>query len=304
MSELCLLDSELTAAYQTANGASLRGQRAYLILNRTRLFLIIAAAAAGVFTAASSTHRIEKEVFASAAVVAFLAAFCVEVFILARRDEELWYHGRAVAESAKTLSWRYAVGASPFTRDLEDADVVFSNSLKDVIDESPITPDLPPITGVLVSDSMRSLRQSSLADRKQAYIKCRIDNQANWYAAKAESCGKSASRWRIAMIAFELIGALCALLVLINVTDLVFDGIISSVIAAAAAWLELKQFDNLAEAYSLTATELTFVRSEADRVNDENGWSAYVNSAEQAISREHTMWLARRIKPRTRLRKK
>lgn len=304
MGDACLLDSELTPAYQEANKASLHGQKFYLLLNRTRLFLIIAAALAGAFTAVSSDHRIEKETFASIALIAFLVVFGVEIIILVRRDKELWYHGRAVAESAKTLSWRYAVRANPFARGLEDADSLFANSLKDVIDESPVQSELPPITGDLISQGMRTLRQSSLTDRKQVYLKCRIEDQTNWYAKKAKSSEVSAGRWRVAMIAFEMVGAICALLVLIDVTDFVFDGIISSVVAASGAWLELKQFDNLAAAYSLTATELNFVRSEASRVSDEAEWSTYVNSAEQAISREHTMWLARRVKPRNKLRGK
>jgi len=114
---------------------------------------------------------------------------------------------------------------------------------------------------------------------------------------------RRAATWRASLIVFESLGAIAALLVLVNAITLVLDGILASMIAAAGAWIEVKQFDNLAEAYSLTATELTFVRSDADHVSDEQGWSTYVDSAELAMSREHTMWLARRVKPRPRRRR-
>jgi hypothetical protein len=42
--------------------------------------------------------------------VAFAAIACLELYLLVRRPEAEWYDGRAVAESAKTPAWRYAIG--------------------------------------------------------------------------------------------------------------------------------------------------------------------------------------------------
>jgi hypothetical protein len=192
--------------------------------------------------------------------------------------------------------------ADPFAFDdsIQEADRRMADRLEDLLAESPIAAELPPVAGENVSERMRALRQSTLGERKLAYIDGRVDDQKTWYINKAGDNRKRAAIWRSLLIIFELAGALWALLVLINVTTLVLDGVLASMIAGAGAWLEVKQFDNLAEAYGLTATELTFVRSDADSVTDEAGWSSYVNSAEQAISREHTMWLARRVKPRSR----
>jgi hypothetical protein len=71
-------------------------------------------------------------------------------------------------------------------------------------------------------------------------------------------------------------------------------GIVAAAIAVVAAWMQTKQHETLGRAYSVTAQELAAVRTdwEADRNEDE--WAAFVDEAEEAISREHTLWRASR----------
>ena len=66
--------------------------------------------------------------------------------------------------------------------------------------------------------------------------------------------------------------------------------------AAAAAWTQMRQHRTLAAAYGLAAQELTLSRPLLEHVDDEAEWSRAVADAEDAISREHTTWLARRSK--------
>jgi hypothetical protein len=71
----------------------------------------VGAAAAGVFSL-STPRRIDLA--AVATVVALVGAVIVEIWLLTDRPEQAWYDGRALAESAKTLAWRFAVGSAPF----------------------------------------------------------------------------------------------------------------------------------------------------------------------------------------------
>ena len=64
-------------------------------------------------------------------------------------------------------------------------------------------------------------------------------------------------------------------------------------IGAGAAWLALKQHTVLRSAYALTAAELEKQIATLTAAEDAN-WSESVADAEEAISREHTMWLASR----------
>lgn len=70
-------------------------------------------------------------------------------------------------------------------------------------------------------------------------------------------------------------------------------GLCAAVVASGAAWVALKQFTTLASAYSTTAAELALQASRLEVV-EEVDWSVKVVDAEEAISREHTLWLASR----------
>jgi hypothetical protein len=71
------------------------------------------------------------------------------------------------------------------------------------------------------------------------------------------------------------------------------SGVLAAAVAGGAAWLGLRQYSSLASAYSVTAAELGLSYSKlAETV--ENEWAAAVADSEEAISREHTMWLASR----------
>ena len=70
-----------------------------------------------------------------------------------------------------------------------------------------------------------------------------------------------------------------------------FD-IAAALMASGAAWLATKQHSNLAASYAIAADELREIAAQAVGEGSESAWAAYVADAEEAISREHTMWLA------------
>lgn len=292
-----LNEAGMPAVHNVADITSGRSQTEYLLWTRARLSFVILAAAAGAWAAAAGKPPGWHKSLAAIAVACFVIALSAEILLLSRRPEELWYHARAIAESSKTLAWRYAMRANPFTaaQSEAEADTRMNQRLQDLLAQSPIAGKLPPPAGENITEPMRTLRTATLEERKQAYLASRVDDQQEWYAKKARYNRKRAKLWRSLLILFELAGALWAIFILAGFTTIVLDGLLASMVAGAGAWLEVKQFENLADAYSLTATELGFVHNAAEQADDEDGWSAYVNSAEQAISREHTMWLARRV---------
>ena len=72
-------------------------------------------------------------------------------------------------------------------------------------------------------------------------------------------------------------------------------GVVASLIAAATAWTQAKQFSNLAAAYTHRPPGAD-LDPRAARAPDRGRGpvGAFVDSAEGAISREHTMWRAAR----------
>ena len=54
----------------------------------------------------------------------------------------------------------------------------------------------------------------------------------------------------------------------------------------------MKQHSNLASAYGVTADELARIRQLIEEQASEEDWDRFVGEAEEAISREHSMWKA------------
>lgn len=287
---------DLPALFYAADSASLDGQRRFMKATGATLVVAVLGALTGAVASASAS----LEPVAIGGAVAFLIGVFVSVFLLLDRPESGWYGGRAVAESAKTLAWQYAVGGASFRNDAagDATDRLFFNRLEAVvsgIDDPGIAAGL---AGEQITPAMRTLRASERSTRQAAYEKGRIDDQLEWYASKGRWNQRRARRWRGAMLAFQAVGATSAILTASGTLDVELLGLMGAAAASVAAWLQTKDHASLAQAYAVAARELGTIKQRLHEPRDEEEWAAFVESAEQAISREHTMWLARRGAPR------
>jgi hypothetical protein len=285
MAERGLVDGDLPGLFEAADAASGRGQREYVSGVRWRLVLAVAAAGLGV---------VPGRVEAAGVAVAFAVMVVVELRLRARRPEEVWYDGRAVAESAKSLAWRYSVRGLPFGKgDEGEVERRFAAELGTLLDDVPTrevgTSVRPPVT-----ERMRVLRGSDLGARKAAYLAGRVDDQREWYARKAAVNETLARRWRLVMLVAEVVGIVAALGRVAGVLNVDLAGVLATIIAAGAAWSGMRQHSTLARAYTFAAEELAIARGRLEAVADEESWAREVNDAEEAVSREHTMWRASR----------
>lgn len=60
----------------------------------------------------------------------------------------------------------------------------------------------------------------------------------------------------------------------------------------------MKQHESLATAYALASSELRSIADLLHGVEKEEEWAKFIDEAEGAISREHTMWRAARSRPK------
>jgi hypothetical protein len=77
-------------------------------------------------------------------------------------------------------------------------------------------------------------------------------------------------------------------------SDIRLTGFFTCVASALIAWLQLKQHKELAQSYAVAEIELGFIEEKARHVMTDREFSDFVSDAENAISREHTLWIARR----------
>ncbi|MDQ4502299.1 DUF4231 domain-containing protein [Sinomonas sp. ASV322] len=281
---------ELPGFFKDADAASLAAQRTYLALNRTRLWSAVAGALGGAITWSAA----DLDAGALVALAGFLVALVAELVLAYLQPERDWYSGRALAESMKTMAWCYAVGGDPFASGIDDAEArrILRQRAELLLqkggDKISMSTESP-----LVTAWMTELRHSDFETRRAAYLEHRTRDQRNWYARKARQDKRKADAWRTALVAAEIIAVTASTLRVTKALEVDLAGILGAAIGAGAAWLALKQYAQLSAAYSLASRELSLQEDLLSQVN-ESEWAHAVSDAEEAISREHTMWLASR----------
>ncbi|MFF4340366.1 DUF4231 domain-containing protein [Kitasatospora sp. NPDC001540] len=294
----------LPRVFWAADGASLQGQARAVALSRWELLLLVGAAFAG---------SADGPVWAWAAALAYLGALFIALTVARQNPQRLWYDGRAVAESVKTLVWKYAVRADsyqPPPRKLPDAERLYDIQLSGILgefDTGLVAPGVieeldswrAPARHPQITDTMEKLREQPLSVRREVYLRERVQSQRQWYQAKAVQC-RNATR-RVGRLAVVLPAAGLLLAVLRALGQFGFDalGAVSAVAASVAAWAQLRQYRPQAAAYTLAAAELAKVEAQLasldlDSAEAEEIWARFARDAEDAISREHTTWQARR----------
>jgi hypothetical protein len=288
---------DLPALHNAANKASITAQGRYITLFVLNLFLLILGA---VLTAFALQSDEAKATLASAAGISFVLSTIVAASIAVKRYEKTWYGGRAIAESVKTLAWKYMMGAEPYgiTLTTKDADERFRRDLSALLEQRRY------LSGALdgelsnnpqITDEMRFIRGLETGERKDLYIKARIENQQRWYANNALTNQIKEWRWFLVILTAQMLAAASAfVLIRWPLAPLRLSGVFATVAAGSIAWLQVKRHQELAQSYNLAAHELGLIAITAIPIKTDEELSRFVSDAENAISREHTMWVARR----------
>lgn len=286
-------DTDMPQLFQAADQASVHGQVSYVGRTRLRLVLLCAAATSGIVPL--TVGKGEINVPSLFGVGFFVLALGIEGLLWRDRPDKAWYDGRAVAESAKTLAWKFAVGGDPFPITMSPADARrLLLARLDAVSSQFRELELEPVDAPLVSSWMTAQRASPFDERRMVYLEQRVGHQQHWYAVKATYNRRRARQWRTTLVALELCGAAISLVEATTRTGLFVAPVLAAVAGAVVAWLETKQHDSVARAYSAAVRDLASARLRLELVETEESWATEVGDAEEAISREHTVWLASR----------
>lgn len=233
-------------------------------------------------------------------VLAFLSLVSVATMAHILKPDQNWYHARAMAESIRTISWRFMMRAVPF----EDVDKVatakaaYADHLKDILDNSrkvgvSVTvndPGKPQIT-----ESMEAVRRLGIAERLEIYRTERVDDQKKWYAMKSRYNGRLSSIWYTVICSVYIVPVILIVLDIVEVrSNWTAVSIFLLLGSSILGWTKSKRYSELATSYALAAQEIAILSEMAATVETETQLSDFVNSAELAFSREHTQWVARR----------
>ena len=149
----------------------------------------------------------------------------------------------------------------------------------------------------IITSKMLEIRGLSLHERKQYYIKNRIEDQKTWYSDKAQYNIDKYNCWFKTIITSQILSIIGVIILIkdpLNSWNIV--GLFTTISASGLSWLQVKQHQELKQAYTTAAQELNFILSLSDEIDTENAFSKFVLDSENAISREHTLWLAQKRK--------
>jgi hypothetical protein len=283
-----LTSFEMPALFIATDRYALHWQKYFLKCQKVQLVALVLVAVGG----ATSVHVKTFRVSAAVTVLALIAALFVRWLLYKHGPERKWYNGRAAAESCRNLAWKYVQRAEPFTESEVVADLIFIGRVNEILHTVPTLDQATPNNFDQITTTMRNLRAKPFSDRKKTYIQLRIEDQQRWYASKTNFNSKNARRWSFHVALLESGAIVLAIVRVGGGPEFDWSGILAVASAAAVAWLQSRQHETLAQSYSVTAQELASVRSSLIDISDEGEWAELVEQAEEAMSREHTLWRA------------
>lgn len=290
--------SDYPALYQAADAASLRNQILYNRLLRGELVLIVTTATLGAFSFLMPPSY--GSWFAIVAAGLLAGAILTKGITQWRDLSGTWFDGRAVAETLKSSTWRYMLRVDPFDDDAK-CDDEFTQEIRAILKARQGLADqlnVGPKGSRQITEEMRCVRKLPVQARRDYYITYRLDNQTDWYGNRATLNRKASNFWFWSSLFAQVLALICAIVriawPLIPLSTL---GLFTTAAAAMGAWTQARRNDELAKAYSLAYQELLTIRSFAESTTTEDALVGMVRDCEGAISREHTMWMAKRAEP-------
>lgn len=286
--------------FQKSDTASVQQQSNYILASKTEFTFVLLSALLGGFIIIGNVKTCVA--FYVLTAIALFIAFITRIAIQLNRWDRKWFDTRAIAESVKTATWRYVMAVDPYQ--VSDSDKVADKKFVDDLDE--IFKTRPEAHSAMascltsgdkqISDRMKEIRNLSINDRKTIYVKQRVQDQKNWYKKKAKFNGDCDRLWFFRIMICEAVGV-CVAVGLIFWPGAFLNplGIVTTLTAVFCAWVQIKKHRELSQSYALAEQELTSIESLEGHVVTEENLMEYVVNTENAISREHTMWCAKRI---------
>ena len=283
-------EQDFPSLYRSANEASLASQKHFFRALKVHLGTLIVAAALSII-------NIPHWSIAALQLLSLLSALGCSIYLFARRPDRLWYAGRAVAESIKTITWRYICRAEPFQGEDAGAQNEFRQKLRAIVEQNrevcqALTEHLD---GAQITPVMDQMRDRPLDERRATYAADRIADQLTWYAKKAGFNRRMSKGFFWLLVVTNAGAVVCAVLRIVYPDQAFWP---TDVFVAAAAsllsWMQAKRFSELAGSYALAAHEISLIKEQSLLPDTDEKFSLFVGDAENAFSREHTQWVARK----------
>lgn len=288
-------ENDFPCYYIDSDDASKRAQKLYKGITWLTLVLMFISTTLG-----SIDSKISNKIphFDSINGIILFSAGLITIYLNYQAPERKWYLGRAIAESMKTLTWRYMMHADPFFEGNSKNDLkIFTERIQAInkqANQSKFIPKPNKSHKDIITEKMEEIRILSFEERKEFYSKYRINEQIKWYGDKSELNGKIAKLCSVIVISCQFLAAIYAFSFIETVKVFNINNVLVFFATSIISIVELNKYKEIYQSYALTKQELNIIRTKFRQVQNDAELNEFVLEAEQAISREHTMWLARR----------
>ncbi|MDX3913879.1 MAG: DUF4231 domain-containing protein [Pseudosphingobacterium sp.] len=290
-------NSDFPNYFIAGDNASLLAQKNYVQYVRWDLILMCISSVLAIYNYNSEDT---KRVIYIVSGLILSIAFVLSLVIKTKKYEDVWYRGRALAESAKTLTWRFMMKSEYFENSLskEEVEKRFIDRIKEIREEFKDIHAFLKASDIkkeIITSKMLEVRDLDLQGRKDFYLRNRIDNQIDWYTSKADTNKTKYERWFWAVIAMQFLAIVSIVYLILHPnSDFNLVGVFTTLSASFFSWLQLKKYQENKEAYNTAMSELNLIKNEAKYITAEDVFAKFVLDSENAMSREHTMWLAQK----------
>lgn len=287
---------ELPDSHSVYNKSAMIAQKYYFLLITCELIQLVIVALLSLIISLYYDEKVSTIGFSMIFVI-FIVGIIFQLFYNKKQFARKWFEFRAVAESIKSLAWQYAMGCGDFC-DENGAEKLFLKQIKEIKERCEVNPYPKTVSsdGVNeIKDTMKIIIKMEWQEKKETYIKERINNQITWYTNKSKTNKNYSNISDVFIILLQVVSIVACIYLLYNhVNGAPILALLATIITSIIGWSQSKQYAELVEPYLNTARELSEIRQEMKLAKEETEFRSLVLNAEQAISREHTMWLVNR----------
>ena len=149
--------------------------------------------------------------------------------------------------------------------------------------------------GALITGWMRQTQALPLAEKLAIYKKYRVEDQMLWYFNKSRFNIRLEKKWFLAIFFVEFFAVALAVIQACQLMEINLVGGMAATSAGFIAWMQTKRFSDLGITYSIAANDIRHISEKHGNIDTEEKFSLFLNEIETAVSREHAIWLTRRI---------
>lgn len=282
---------EMPALQRSAGAAAATAQKVFLELNGAQLALLsVTALLAGWTPQTIDTQRL----VAGGVCILMFAAFLANIALKVGHFDDKWFRCRALAENVKSAMWYFVMSpAQERTR----SEARYLQQIQDIQARLPLAKELAVhrIEGPILTEWMSHVQALSRADKLKVFLERRLADQKKWYQRQARTNALRETQWQWIVFLLEAAAIVIAAEQTWRPGQYGLVGGLAAIGAAFVAWMQTKRYSDLANSYSVAAEDLRRIAdSQAAPATDEE-LTQLVDEVERAVSREHSVWLARRL---------